>query len=50
MMDDAEYDVLAYMIFPKEHRTKPHPTNLMERLFGEVGANFSRRKVDMKLC
>ena len=36
MMDDAKDDVLAYMSFPKEHRTKLHSTNLMERLFGEV--------------
>ncbi len=36
MMDDAEYDVLAFMDFPKEHRAKIHNTNVLERLNGEV--------------
>ncbi|TGS51915.1 IS256 family transposase, partial [Mesorhizobium sp. M3A.F.Ca.ET.201.01.1.1] len=27
IMDEAEPDVLAYMTFPKEHRTKLHSTN-----------------------
>ena len=36
IMDDAETDVLAYMTFPKEHRTKLHSTNLIERLNGEI--------------
>jgi putative transposase len=36
MMDDAEYDVLAFMDFPKEHRPKIHSTNVLERLNGEV--------------
>jgi putative transposase len=36
MMDDAEYDVLAFMDFPKEHRAKIHSTNVLERLNGEV--------------
>ena len=27
IMDEAEHDVLAYMSFPKEHRTKLHSTN-----------------------
>jgi transposase-like protein len=36
MMDDAEYDVLAFMDFPKEHRVKIHSTNVLERLNGEV--------------
>ena len=35
-MDDAETGVLAYMIFPKEHRTKLHSTNPIERLNGEI--------------
>ena len=35
-MDDAEPDVLAYMTFPKEHRTKLHSTNPIERLNGEI--------------
>jgi len=34
--DDAEEDVLAFMTFPKEHRTKLHSTNPIERLNGEI--------------
>ncbi len=36
LMDDSEHDVLAYMSFPKEHRTKLHSTNPIERLNGEI--------------
>ena len=36
LMDEAETDVLAYMGFPKEHRTKLHSTNPLERLNGEI--------------
>lgn len=36
MMDDAEYEVLTFMDFPKEHRAKLHSTNVLERLNGEV--------------
>jgi transposase-like protein len=36
LMDAAEADVLAYMTFPKEHRTKLHSTNPIERLNGEI--------------
>jgi transposase-like protein len=36
IMDEAEHDVLAYMSFPKEHRTKLHSTNPIERLNGEI--------------
>ena len=35
-MDDAEHDVLADMSFPKEHRSKLHSTNPIERLNGEI--------------
>ncbi len=35
-MDQAETDVLAYMAFPKEHRTKLHSNNPIERLNGEI--------------
>ena len=35
-MDEAETDVLAYMTFPKEHWTKIHSVNPLERLNGEV--------------
>ena len=36
LMDQAEPDVLAYMTFPKEHRTKLHSTNPIERLNCEI--------------
>jgi transposase-like protein len=36
LMDDAEPDVLAYMTFPREHRTKLHSINPLERLNGEI--------------
>jgi len=35
-MDAAEHDVLAYMTFPAQHRTKLHSTNPLERLNKEV--------------
>jgi transposase-like protein len=36
LMDDAEPDVLAYMTFPAQHRSKLHSTNPLERLNGEI--------------
>ena len=36
MMQQAEHEVLAYFDFPREHRTKLHSTNTLERLNGEV--------------
>lgn len=36
LMDDAEADVLAFMSFPKAHRTQIHSTNPLERLNAEV--------------
>ena len=36
LMDDSEHDVLAYMAFPIQHRTKLHSTNPLERLNKEV--------------
>jgi putative transposase len=36
LMDEAEEDVLAYMTFPQQHRAKPHSTNPLERLNGEI--------------
>ena len=36
LMDDSEHDVLAYMAFPPQHRTKLHTTNPLERLNKEV--------------
>ncbi|MGH8921857.1 MAG: IS256 family transposase [Actinomycetes bacterium] len=35
-MDQAEPDVLAYMGFPKNHWSKIHSTNPLERLNGEI--------------
>ena len=35
-MDQAETDVLAYMTFPKDHLTKIHSNNPIERLNGEI--------------
>ncbi len=32
----SEADVLAYMAFPKDHWTKLHSTNPIERLNGEI--------------
>jgi transposase-like protein len=32
LMDDSEHDVLAYMAFASQHRTKLHSTNPLERL------------------
>lgn len=36
LMDQSEHDVLAYMSFPAQHRTKLHSTNPLERLNKEV--------------
>ena len=36
LMDDSEHEVLAYMAFPAQHRTKLHSTNPLERLNKEV--------------
>lgn len=36
LMDTAEEDVLAYMTFPQQRRTKLHSTNPIERLKGEI--------------
>lgn len=36
LMDETEADVLAYMSFPAQHRTKLHSTNPIERLNKEV--------------
>ena len=36
LMDAAESDVLAFMVFPKEHWTKIYSTNPIERLNAEV--------------
>jgi len=36
LMDESEHDVLAYMGFPAQHRTKLHSTNPLERLNKEV--------------
>ena len=36
LMDEAEEDVLAYMTFPTQHRSKLHSTNPLERVNGEI--------------
>jgi len=36
LMDDSEHDVLAFMGFPAQHRTKLHSVNPLERLNKEV--------------
>jgi len=36
LMDGAEADVLAFMNFPKAHRTQIHSTNPLERLNAEI--------------
>jgi putative transposase len=36
LMDAAESDVLAFMIFPKVHRTQIHSTNQLERMNAEI--------------
>jgi putative transposase len=36
LMDASEHDVLAYLAFPVQHRTKLHSTNPLERLNKEV--------------
>jgi putative transposase len=36
LMDEAEADVLAFMSFPKVHRTQIHSTNPLERLNAEI--------------
>ncbi len=36
LMDEAEHDVLAYLGFPAQHRSKLHSTNPLERLNQEV--------------
>lgn len=36
LMDESEHDVLAYMAFPAQHRTKLHSTKPIERLNKEV--------------
>jgi putative transposase len=36
LMDEAKADVLAYMAFPSQHRTKLHATNPLERLNKEL--------------
>ena len=35
LMDTAKADVLSYMSFPPQHRTK-HSTNPLERVNGEI--------------
>lgn len=36
LMDDAEHDVLAYMSFPRQHRTKLHSTDEIDKTFAPL--------------
>ena len=36
LMDEAEPDVLAFMTFPRDHRTKIHSSNPLERVNKEI--------------
>lgn len=42
LMDEGEEDVLAYMTFPQQHRTKLHSTNPIERLNGDGRSSSGR--------
>ena len=42
LMDESEHDVLAYMAFPRQHRTKLHSTNPIERLIFPNEASIIR--------
>ena len=33
LMDASEHDVLAYMAFPRQHRTKLHSTDVIDKTF-----------------
>jgi hypothetical protein len=45
LMDDSEHDVLAYLTFPAQHRTKLHSTNPLERLNKEVKRRARRGRI-----
>ena len=38
-IDDSETDVLSYLDFPEQHRSKLHSTNPLERLNKEANAD-----------
>lgn len=42
-MANAEHDVLAYMSFPAQHRTKLHSTDVIDKAFCDSGAILSLR-------
>ena len=44
LMDEAEHDVLAYMTFAAQHRTKLHSTDPLERLNKEVKRRADNRR------
>ena len=46
LMDEAQADLLASMTFPREHRTKLHSANPLERINGEI----KRRTTLVGLC
>ena len=48
LMDDAEHDVLAYMTFPKEHRTKLHYQPHRAAACRDQAANQGRRHLPQR--
>lgn len=36
LIDDSEHDVLAYMAFPAQHRTKLHSTDVLDKSLSSV--------------
>jgi hypothetical protein len=44
IMDEAEHDVLAYMTFPREHRTKLHSTDEMDKRIRVSGGILGMRR------
>ena len=49
-MDHAEPDVLAYVTFAAQHRTKLHSTNPIERLNGELERRTPPRSAERVSC
>ena len=42
LMDDSEHDVLAYLAFPAQHRTKLHSTDVIDKRFAALGGSAER--------
>src|SRR5690554_5069964 len=41
LMDTSEHDVLAYMSFPRQHRTKLHSTDEIDKTYAAFAATLS---------